>query len=119
MKPIKFRGKEESLKEQTVYGIGFIRTTLAYDFLVKEDLKMTAVKRNSVKQLVGYDADGNEVYEGDEFTDKYGHTFTARLQPQGFCKDGHFRFDWMPHSCDFHTLPDDFNVEEDYVNAGV
>lgn len=71
----------------------------------------------SVVPFVGYDADGNEVYEGDKFTDKFGHTFTARLLPQAICKNGDIRIDWLPKSCDFHLFPDDFDVEEDFVNA--
>ena len=111
MRPIKFRGRRLD-NDNFVYGYfsRYHNKPLVDGFMVYPD---------SVAQLVGYDADGNEVYEGDEFTDKYGHTFTARLQPQGFCKDGHIRFDWMPHSCDFHTFPDDFDVEEDYINAEV
>lgn len=37
------------------------------------------VHKDTVSQLVGYDVAGEEVYEGDEVTDKFGHELTARI----------------------------------------
>ena len=71
----------------------------------------------SISRFVGYDADGKEVYEGDVFSDKYGHSLTARLNPQAVTNDGHFRFDWLPDNCEFRIMPDDFEVEEADKNA--
>lgn len=82
MKTVEFRGKELGFKGKYVYGIGFISTTLAYDFLVTEDLKCIEVERNSVKQFVCYDKDGNAVYEEDTIIDSNGNRYVASLQPQ-------------------------------------
>ena len=37
------------------------------------------VKKDSVAQLVGYDCDGKEIYEGDKVIDKDGDELTAVL----------------------------------------
>lgn len=114
MKKIKFRGK--SLYSEKYFFGGYYKDCSDAEFIVQPNGEMNRV--DSVAQLVELDANGNEVYEGDKFTDKFGHTFTARLLPQAICKNGHIRFDWMPKSCDFHifTFPDDFNVEEGYCS---
>ena len=56
MRPIKFRGK--TFDDKLVYG----------DLIHVDEnifIDITPVKPESVAQLVGYDDDGNEVYEGD------------------------------------------------------
>lgn len=45
-----------------------------------------------VAQLVGYDADGNEIYEGDKLTDSFGQEWTAKIH-QG----GGTGVDWTPY----------------------
>ena len=52
------------------------------------------VVENSIAQLVGYDFEGKEVYEGDKVVDKYGHEMTAELSAFGVGRHGHFRVDW-------------------------
>lgn len=129
MKTIKFRGKSK-YSGKFVYGGLYDGGNQYYIVNVYYEGKASSnfeemftelepIYPETIAQLVGYDANGNEVYEGDKFTDKIGHTFTARLQPQGFCEDGHICFDWMPDRYDFQvfTFPDDFDVEEDFVNA--
>lgn len=37
------------------------------------------VDPDSVAQLIGYDSNGAEVYEGDKLIDKFGHVTTARI----------------------------------------
>ena len=39
------------------------------------------VDEDSIAQLVGYDAHGREVYEGDEVVDKFGEKYLAQLTP--------------------------------------
>lgn len=68
--PIKFRGKHITTSEY-IYGDlihdrhGKTRITYASDIALTGYVN-EAVKPDSVAQLVGYDADGNEVYEGDK-----------------------------------------------------
>lgn len=97
MKTYKFRGKEIE-SNNYVYGF-FIRCLDDCIIVAAEGLK--TVYPDSVAQFIGTDKNGNEVYEGDKFTDKYGHILTARLRSEGVCKDEHIRFDWMPDNCDF------------------
>jgi len=66
MRQIKFRGEDFSLKGKLVYGVGFLPSTCAYDFLIMEDATFRPIKKHSVAQLAGYDKNGNEVYEGDK-----------------------------------------------------
>lgn len=74
-RPIKFRGV--GIDDETYFGdllhagkcIG-IRVAGKGTFEVKPD---------SVAQLVGYDVDGNEVYEGDIVIGEYGGKVTAQL----------------------------------------
>lgn len=40
------------------------------------------VDPKSVRQFVCLDDDGNELYEGDKFTDKDGEVWTVKLTPQ-------------------------------------
>lgn len=69
--PIKFRGKP-TLSSDYIYGDYVARQDgCAIRFRENENLfnmhvYEVAVKPESVAQLVGYDADGNEVYEDDE-----------------------------------------------------
>lgn len=77
--PIKFRGKAEN--GEYVYGdlmhgnydesVVHIKPRKKHPFYVY---------KNSVAQLVGYDADGNEVYEGDKIYDaEHDDTVIAEL----------------------------------------
>lgn len=74
MRPIKFRG--ETFDGKVVYGdllqfegktaICTSVYTLVFYAATKKGLQgVVNVKPESVVQLVGYDADGNEIYEGD------------------------------------------------------
>ena len=72
--PIKFRGIDEDGKY--VYGDYITRENgCAIRFtekktLIKIYVYEVTVKPETVAQLVGYDADGNEVYEGDELLEE-------------------------------------------------
>ena len=60
MRTIKFRGK--TLGDELVYGdVIHYRTG---EVAIADEYR--SVLPESVSQLVGYDADGNEVYEGDQ-----------------------------------------------------
>ncbi|MBR3747139.1 MAG: hypothetical protein IKP64_00330 [Selenomonadaceae bacterium] len=73
-RPIKFRGRDLVGKMR----FGHYATTGGYPYII-EDGVWFEVEPDSVAQLVGYDSDGREVYEGDtiEFN---GGTYTARLE---------------------------------------
>ena len=68
-RPIKFRGKRLDNGE-LIYGDilrygKYVICIRSYHFPDKESFSTLPVYSNSVAQLVGYDADGAEVYEGD------------------------------------------------------
>lgn len=71
-RPIKFRGKRVDTGE-FVYG-DVAHTEVGV--LIGAGFE---VEPKSVKQLVGYDADGREVYEGDIVIEDSGAEFAARL----------------------------------------
>lgn len=87
--PIKFRGKSE-VTGKTIYGIG-VKIYPDYSAMILDSLACEDVEENSVAQLVGYDADGNEVYEGDKLY--YYHCFCFsgsmirenKMKPAGVC----------------------------------
>ena len=84
---IKFRGrvcdenKAQSDQGKTVYGnclFQYPNGTVALSHTIK--LALTFVDPESVAQLVGYDKDGREVYEGDKVTSEvYEGEYVARL----------------------------------------
>ena len=85
-RPIKFRGrvcdenKAQSDQGKTVYGnclFQYPNGTVALSHTIK--LALTFVEPESVAQLVGFDADGNEVYEGDELVLQNGAEYVAKL----------------------------------------
>ena len=83
-RPIKFRGKEKyTLRRvysdclfQSNEGSGVIR----YGLLEPNRNEWTIVYPNSVAQLVGYDDNGKEVYEGDIIVDVHGYELEASLR---------------------------------------
>ena len=71
MREIKFRGRNIKTGEihyghYSEYPVGNGRISHC---ITDKNLDSWAVEPESVAQLIGYDADGNEVYEGDTFTD--------------------------------------------------
>lgn len=80
--PIKFRGVSLDTGE-FIYGdlriIG-IRPHIFKEAQCYYDEELIEVEPDSVAQLVGYDRDGNEVYEGDKVTSEvYEGEYVARL----------------------------------------
>ena len=80
-RPIKFRGVSLDTGE-FIYGdlriIG-IRPHIFKEAQCYYDEELIEVDEDSVAQLVGYDANGNEVYEGDKVVSEYGDEIVARL----------------------------------------
>lgn len=85
--PIKFRGAD-IISGEYHYG-DYVTRSEGCAIRVRENDKLfdmheyeIAVKPESVAQLVGYDANGAEVYEGDEIFDaECDDTVTAELYP--------------------------------------
>lgn len=74
MRQIKFRARD--LNGYIIYG-GISRNGRA---IVLDDYGSCAqVDPASIRQLVGVDSNGREVYEGDIVVDKYGEEYTAQL----------------------------------------
>ena len=78
-RPIKFRGVNARTGEfvfgfyvEDVDGVNIVENGYAY-----------LVEPESVAQLVGYDVDGNEIYEGDWLVLKNGTEYQARLFDNG------------------------------------
>lgn len=73
-KTIKFRGRDRY--GEVFYG-SFDEDTCTIDCW--DVAETVVVERDTVAQLVGYDKDGREVYEGDKVVSEYGFSVTARL----------------------------------------
>lgn len=80
--PIKFRGYD------TQDGVREMVTFTLDDLLAGSD-EYELIDPESVAQLVGYDANGEEVYEGDKIQDlATGDVITAKLCPCNFYEIG-------------------------------
>ena len=92
MKPIRFRGKNadgeiitsDSIKFEE---ITFARISAPYLF-DKENKEWIAVYPDSVAQLIGFDKNDNEIYEGDEIRSHFGQTCLATFRRFGLIDDG-------------------------------
>lgn len=93
MKTIKFRGRVPDSDKRDggriVYG-----SLVEYDFGIYKfwinplvDNRNYPVEPDSVAQLIGYDVDGKEVYEGDTLIDILGNEYTARIRIELTCED--------------------------------
>ena len=88
-RPIKFRGVEFFSKRH-VYGQTIRETEDGFDIWSGDDWTHCT----DLAQLVGYDEDGREVYEGDELVNAENETFNAILL-EGIYTDEGF----------IHTIP--------------
>lgn len=81
MRKIKFRGKRAN--GEFVFGSYCCEVycdIAKLHVIIDERGEEFSIDSNSVDQLVGYDANGNEVYEGDRLTDADGNEHVARLE---------------------------------------
>lgn len=81
MKEIKFRGVDLETGEY-VYGdfVHYVPMS-TFNGIVDKDGFVREIKFGSERQLVGYDKDGNEVYEGDKLTNADGKIYIAHWEP--------------------------------------
>ena len=79
MRRIKFRGLDYMFSREIS---GDLLQEGKLQMIVHDGFRET-VKPGSVRQLVGYDVDGREVYEGDMLIDALGIEYRACLHPTG------------------------------------
>ena len=79
MRQIKFRGRDIETG-RTVYG-GYKVGRCGEPIIITNFTAAYEVTPESVAQLIGIDANGREVYEGDEVVDKFGEKYLAQLTP--------------------------------------
>ena len=88
---LKFRGKDETGKIRI--GEGYIKGKLPYrsevmDYINENDT-WYPVYPDTVQQFVGYDGEGNELYEGDMVEDNYGKSYMVELSSGLECYNGY------------------------------
>ena len=105
--PIKFRGKSE-VTGKIIYGIG-VKVYPDYSTMILDSLACEDVEEDSVAQLIGYDIDGNEIYEGYIVRDVDGNEFLARLEARVDCE--------FTEIVKYWTLPFEQTAEDDVDNS--
>ena len=78
---IKFRGRDIDTGEFVYAELGQISAEINDEYLsfITDDAHL--VDTDSIAQFVGYDANGNEVYEGDTVIGDTGDKFTVHFHP--------------------------------------
>ena len=79
MRPIKFRGVDIDTGEFVYAELGQVSAEISDEYLSFITDDMHLVDADSISQLVGYDADGREVYEGDVIVFPFGTEIDAVL----------------------------------------
>ena len=106
MREIKFRGK--TLGDELFFG-DLIQSN--GEPSIFDGTHRKYVKPESVAQLVGYDADNAEVYEGDVLIDEDGHEYIATLDSMLlWTKDPQLKYWHLPfNQADDEDLPTSSN----------
>lgn len=98
--PIKFRGIEDIKDGKYVYGDYVTRAT-GCAIRVKTSANLfnlheyeVAVKPETVAQLIGYDVDDKEIYEGDTVFDADNNAVIAALYPNAHYKNYTLKRKW-------------------------
>lgn len=109
MRPIKFRGKNIWTGEMLFGDLVHDGDEILMQF-VKEKT-FVQVEPETVAQLVGYDADNAEVYEGDVLTDGEGHEYITTLDSMLlWTKDPQLKYWHLPfNQSDDDDLPTSSN----------
>lgn len=77
MRTIKFRGVTS--KGKIVYGYAFKYFKQKSWYILDERAEQWKIKPESLAQLVGYDANGEEVYEGDILLGEHNNEHIAEI----------------------------------------
>ena len=78
-RPIKFRGRDIDTGEFVYAELGQVSAEISDEYLSFITDDMHLVDADTIAQFVGYDRDGNEVYEGDIFVVPCGTEIAARF----------------------------------------
>ena len=83
MRPIKFRGVTS--KGKIVYGYAFKYFKQKSWYILDERAEQWEIKSESLAQLVGYDKNEKEVYEGDTLIDELENDYVTRIYDPPQC----------------------------------
>lgn len=88
-RPIKFRGRDIDTGEFRYAELGQVSAELNPEYLTFITDDAYTIDADSIAQLVGYDVDGNEVYEGDILVGNYegaDYEYVARTTVYAYSK---------------------------------
>ena len=86
--PIKFRALNIETNAFITFELGECSAELRPDYLTVISDDVYTIEADTICQLVGYDDNGDEVYEGDVVTAEAGMEFVATLEPKILWTDG-------------------------------